>query len=107
MAAALSITEIKLSLGRQFTTYGLFYLSPNQSRDFEAKGFVYVYNSYQSNGWYVLWVDKGGVSVIRQLGEILPFSASYSDGKITITNNQTNNRGYVLACQNLEIVETS
>lgn len=107
MAACLSIENIKTSIYKQFITYGLFYLSPNQSRSFKAKGFVYVYNSYQSSGWFVLWVDKGGVSVIRQLGATLPFSASYSDGEFTITNNNSNQRGYVLACQNLDLIEKS
>ena len=104
MAAAIGIDDIRNSLERQFKMLGTYYLEPGESTSFEAKGLVYIYNSYQSGEWYVLWVDNGAATIIKGISAV-PFKATYSGGKVILENNMSNRRKYVIACQNLNLVE--
>lgn len=104
MAGVIGIDDIRNSLERQFKMLGTYYLEPGESMSFEAKGLVYIYNSYQSAEWYVLWVDNGAATIIKGISGI-PFKATYSGGKVILENNMSNTRKYVIACQNLNLVE--
>ena len=89
-----------------FTYLGLKYLDPSEKWTFQAKGFVYFYNSYSWGGWVLLFVDNGGVSILRQADYGIGYVGfSYSNGELTITNTSSARRAFRAAVQNLSLTE--